>query len=433
MLHFLLPASRAPAARAMHPQKKKRSPESDDMEIDSEDGRNSEVVIDVAPTELDKPASPTEVTDTAGSPGELADTDSEQGELPAWAQSVEGGRATVPPPPTAAAAAADAVVHAEGVPAATRPATTAATAALEEPVAGKGAHAAAPHPTPAEAPAAAEVGAPQRPSAAAKNGQADVLAAPGAPAETAKAAVPVDPVVTGEGSNAAAASPQGATPPAASTAPAAAAPQPASVQSTPGQAAAAAPASPEQPQTAAEESPSQPGTSKEGSVAGQSDFAQSRAAAVPTHKQADKAPAASGPQSASPEAFISFEGLGEATAEAGAARQPGAPGAAEPMELDEGLPAPGAGGSSMLHFMPLGEHAPEPPTQAQPPPPDLDAQTPQGGSVALTAAACAAVSQLRPATLICVMPLQHPARRRHCTAHLVHPAAPYLEAAFASP
>eukprot|EP00891_Asterochloris_glomerata_P007163 jgi/Astpho2/7163/Aster-x0310 len=272
----------------MHPQKKKKSPESDDMEIDSEDGRNSEAVAAVAPTELDGPASPTEVTDTAGSPGELADTDSEQGELPAWAQAVEGGKATVPPPP--AAAAADAA--AENIPAATRPVTAAAAPApAEEPVEGKGVNAAAPHPSPAEAPSAAKAVAPLQPSTAAQIGQADVLAAPKAPVEFAKAAVPVE----------------------------------------------------------------------------------------LAH--------------ASPEAFISFEGLGDATAEVEAARQPGPQDVAEPMELDEGLPAPAADGSSTLHFAPLGEHAP---ARAQPPPFDVAAQTPQG-SGADEAVATAAVGGKRKA------------------------------------
>ena len=387
------------------------------MEIDSEDGRNSEAVVDAAPTELDKPASPTEVTDTAESPGELADTDSEQGELPAWAQSVEGEKATVSPlsPPVAAA---DAV--ARNSPAATRPVTTAAAA--EEPVAGGGAHAAAPHPSPAEAPAATKAAASLRPPTAAKIGQADVLATLREPAEIAKAAVPVDPAVTGEGSDAAA-SPQGITP-AASTAPAAAALQTAFVVSTPSQAAAAASASPDQLQASPEKSSNTPGTSKEGPVVGQSDVAQSRAAAVPAQKQADMAPTASVPQAASPEAFISFEGLGDATAEADAARHPGPHGGAEPMELDGALPAPVADGSSTLHFMPLGQHASEPPARAQPPPPDVDAQTPQGGAVALTAAGCAAVGLLWLPPLTCTMSLQDPARRHCFTAQCVHPAAP---------
>ena len=405
VLQFLLPASQAPAARAMKPQNKRKSPESDDMEIDSEDGRNSEAIVDVALTELDGPASPTEITDTAGSPEELADTDSEQGELPAWAQSVEGGKATVPPP--AAVAAADA--EAENVPAAMRPVTAAAAAAAAaaaESLAGKGANAAAPHPPPAEAPAAAEAVAQLRPATATKTGQADVLATSEAPVKFAKAAVPVDIAVTRAGSNAAASS-AGATP-AAITAPAAApqpgpaavaagpAPQPASAKPTPAQATAAASASLAPPLSAAEKTLNQPGMSKQDPVVGSSDIARSRGAAVSAQKPADMAPTASVPQSASPEAFISFEGLGDATAEADAARQPGPQGAAEPMELDEGLFAPGKDGSSMLHLPPVGEYAPEPPAQAQPPPPDVEAQTLQGGAVALTAAECAAVCLLWP-------------------------------------
>ena len=128
------------------------------------------------------------------------------------------------------------------------------------------------------------------------------------------------------------------------------------------------------------------------------------------------------PQHASPEAFISFEGLGDATAEVEAARQPGPQDVAEPMELDEGLPAPAADGSSTLHFAPLGEHAP---ARAQPPPFDVAAQTPQGGSVALTAAGCCAVCVLQPPLSVCVVPLQDPARRHQCIAQSVHPAAPY--------